>query len=55
MTRSKRAFRIGCFVAFLFAFVTMSATVQMHPAYKDLPAWFVDYVWRPVILFMHGV
>ncbi len=50
----KRILRIAGFVVILFVFVIIVSGVQMHPAYKDLPAWFVDDVWRPTILFLHG-
>ena len=41
--------------AFLYIFVTIASFVTMHPAYKNLPTWFVDDVWRPVVVFVGGI
>lgn len=49
----RRVLRIAGFVVILFVFTSIVSQVQMHPAYKDLPAWFVDDVWRPVVVFVY--
>ena len=53
---SRRVKRIFLFTAFLF--VSSQTLGQylidlwpMHPAYKNLPAWIVDDVWRPLIFW----
>lgn len=50
---SFRVKRVIVFTAFLFVFSQLLSQMlidrwPMHSAYKNLPAWIVDDVWRPL-------
>ena len=51
----RRLWRVAWMTAFLYVFVTIASFVTMHPAYKNLPTWFVNGVWRPVVVFIGGI